>query len=446
MSKGLLKADHNPRVAALVALTKVLENKADSQAALSGVLDSPRLMPVDKRLCTELVYGVLRRLPQLETFSLRYLQKPEKLPAEMRLTLYAALYEAAFLRTPRRALVHSAVEHVRNRFGKGLAGVANAVLRNMLHDLKAFHNPPADFFTHDDERTAFIHAAPLWLVQFWNNAYGRETALLLLEASGRNAPTGLRLNRVRPDWEAVRAALLANADPERPVQAAGPAGLAFPAALPPAAKGLLRSNAAVRQSAAAYEALEAFGPAAWPQPIWDCCAGRGGKTLALLEQGIPVALASDPSSRLQALEEEYARLTPKSPLPVLATAPAQEVFRDNAPAGLPQDVRFGTILVDAPCSGLGTLARRPEIRLRRTEEDVVRLLRTQREILDAVAKRLRPGGLLIYMTCTLNPAENQGQVADFLSRHPNARLESEYATPPDSPLGEFFYAAGIRME
>ncbi len=77
MSKGLLKADHNPRVAALVALTKVLENKADSQAALSGVLDSPRLMPVDKRLCTELVYGVLRRLPQLETFSLRYLQKPE---------------------------------------------------------------------------------------------------------------------------------------------------------------------------------------------------------------------------------------------------------------------------------------------------------------------------------------------------------------------------------
>ena len=69
----------------------VLENKADSQAALSGVLDSPRLMPVDKRLCTELVYGVLRRLPQLETFSLRYLQKPEKLPAEMRLTLYAAL-------------------------------------------------------------------------------------------------------------------------------------------------------------------------------------------------------------------------------------------------------------------------------------------------------------------------------------------------------------------
>ena len=165
-----------------------------------------------------------------------------------------------------------------------------------------------------------------------------------------------------------------------------------------------------------------------------------------MEQGIPVALASDPSSRLQALEEEYARLTPKSPLPVLATAPAQEVFRDNAPAGLPQDVRFGTILVDAPCSGLGTLARRPEIRLRRTEEDVVRLLRTQREILDAVAKRLRPGGLLIYMTCTLNPAENQGQVADFLSRHPNARLESEYATPPDSPLGEFFYAAGIRME
>ena len=445
MSKGLLKADHDPRAAALVALTRVLDNKADSQAALSAVLASPRLMPVDKRLCTELVYGVLRRLPQLETFSLRYLQKPEKLPVEMRLTLYAALYEAAFLRTPRRALVHSAVEHVRNRFGKGLSGVANAVLRNMLHDLKAFHNPPADFFAHEDERAAFIHAAPLWLVQLWNNAYGRETTLLLLEASGRNAPTGLRLNRARPGWAEARAAFLEAADPKHPVTPAGPAGLAFSGPLPPDAKDMLRDGAAVRQSAAVYDILEAMRPAEWPLPIWDCCAGRGGKTLALLEQGIPVALASDPSARLQALEEEYARLAPGTPLPALAGAPAQEVFRDTPPAGLPKDTRFGTILVDAPCSGLGTLARRPEIRLRRTEEDVVRLLRTQREILDAAVERLRPGGLLVYMTCTLNPAENQGQVADFLSRHPNARLESEHATPPDSPLGEFFYAAGIRL-
>ncbi len=443
MSKGLLKADHDPRAAALMALARVLENKADSQAALDAVLASPRMMPVDRRLCTELVYGVLRRYLQLETFCLRFLAKPEKLPAEMRLTLCSGLYEAAFLRTPRRASVHWAVEHVRNRFGKGLAGVANGSLRNMLRNLKDFHEPPADFFATEDERTAFLHAAPLWLVRLWNTAYGPESARLLLEASARTAPTGLRLNRSRPGWEEARAALLADADPKHPVTAVEPAGLAFSGSLPHTAKTLIRDGAAVRQSAAAYATLESLAPNSWPQPIWDCCAGRGGKTLALLEQNIPVALASDPAAaRLEALTTEYARLTPATPLSLLIQAPAQNVFpRADLPAG----TRFGTILVDAPCSGLGTLARRPEIRLRRTETDFNRLIRTQREILDTAATHLQPNGLLVYLTCTLNPAENQDQVTAFLSRHPGSHTLSEYTTPPDSPLGEFFYAATIRL-
>lgn len=443
MSKALLNADHDPRAAALTALTRVLEQKADSQAALNTVLASPRLVPVDKRLCTELVYGVLRRYPQLEAFALRFWQKPDKLPAEMRLTLCMGLYESAFLQIPRRASVHWAVEHVRHRFGPGLAGVANGSLRNMLRSLKDFHNPPEDFFTDEDQRTAFLHAAPLWLVQLWNTAYGRQTALFLLEASGRNAPTGLRLNRSRPGWQELRDELLLDPESKSPPESVGPACLAFSASLPWQAKDLLRDGKAVRQSAAAYEALEALNPADLPQPIWDCCAGRGGKTLGLLEQGVPVALASDPSAaRISALGEDHARLTPDAPLPVIVTAPAQNVFPC---AGLPEDIRFGTVLADVPCSGLGTLARRPEIRLRRTEADLTRLLVLQREILDAAAARLQPNGVLAYLTCTLNPAENQEQVAAFLARHPGSRLESEFSTAPDSSLSEFFYAARIRM-
>jgi 16S rRNA (cytosine967-C5)-methyltransferase len=106
--------------------------------------------------------------------------------------------------------------------------------------------------------------------------------------------------------------------------------------------------------------------------------------------------------------------------------------------------QFGTILVDAPCSGLGTLARRPEIRLRRTPEDCEALAVLQKNILDAVWERLLPGGLLVYVTCTMNKAENQSQTAAFLERHSGAALEAEFETPAGSPLGEFFYSAKIR--
>ncbi len=442
MSKGLLKADHDPRAAALLALSEVLQRGVDSQAALDAVLSSPRMVPVDKRLCTELVYGVLRRYSRLEFFCLRFLHKPDKLPDEMRLALLCALYEGAFLRTPKRAVVHRTVEHLHHRFGQGLAGVANAVLRNMFHSLNDFHNPPAAFFPTAEEHAAFLLSAPKWLVRFWNEAYGREAARMYLKASAGAPPAGLRLNRSRPDWEGTRALFL-EGDPA-PL-AVGSCSLAFTGPLPPTTREILRTGAAARQSAAALEAIETVLPDPVPAPIWDCCAGRGGKTMALLERGIAVALASDPSaSRLHGLADDHAFLAPAAPLPHLVQGPAQEVFPDRA-APLAADTRFGLILADVPCSGLGTLARRPEIRLRRTPEDFPNLLRKQREILDAAAARLAPSGRLLYLTCTLNPAENQGQVVDFLSRHPKAHLESEFATPPDSPLAEFFYAARIRM-
>ncbi len=536
----LHKAEHDPRAAALAALTKVLSDGVDSQAALNDVLRSPRLMPTDKRLCTELTYGVLRWHLRLKWFVRRFLANSDKLPAEMFLSLLTAFYELRFLRIPHHATVNWTVDHVRNRFGQGMARVANGVLRSLQRSLRDFSDPAlyAASFPDVNARLGCLYAVPAWLVSLWREQYGEEEALALLRAAGRPAPSGLRLNPQRPGWAEARAELMQTANEaaprkdnaewdkaafgpaqvERPatqpvaeaasaalpasethgephsampVYPVGNTALAFAGSLPWQARGLVQEGRATRQSAASYEALTALAPAQWPGPVWDCCAGRGGKTLALLEMGVPVTLATDPSeARLAALAGEYERLGLASPpCPACIAVAAEKLFVEGSTAengkrlptppegygkgrsGEPAEMRedkeaetapstvaqthanrfldisaafFGTVLVDAPCSGFGTLSRRPEIRLRRTKQDIAGLIEEQRAILKAAWDRLLPDGLLVYLTCTRNKAENEDQIAALLQAHPEAVLEREFRTPAESPLREFFYGAAVR--
>jgi 16S rRNA (cytosine967-C5)-methyltransferase len=458
--KNLHKAAHDPRAAALAALYRIIHAGEDSQAALGELLSSEALSvaPSDKRLCTELVYGTLRHYPRLQNFAASFLSRPEKLPVEMRLLLLQTLYEMAFLRIPDHAGVNWAVSHVRHRFGKGLAAVANGSLRSMQRDITTLTAPERPTES-SPENFALRWGAPEWLARLWWESYGQDACQALLRASASAAPSGLRLNRARQGWEEARRALLEAPDDGRaqhaPPLAVGSCGQAFFSSLPWQAREMTKKGLASRQSMAAYEMLERFAPRTWPGPVWDCCAGRGGKSLPLLEQGIAVALASDLSSaRLRGLAEEYARLElshPPCPPLLLADAAERELSFAAAPrlsaapafdpAALPET--FDTILIDAPCSGLGTLARRPEIRLRRTPEDIARLAGLQARILENAWQRLNKGGRLIYLTCTVTPAENEGQIARFVSEHPDAALIQEERTPFDSPLSEFFYGARV---
>jgi 16S rRNA (cytosine967-C5)-methyltransferase len=463
----LYSADNDPRAAALTALFRVIHENTDSQAALDAVLRSPRLAPTDKRLCTELLYGTLRRYIGLRALICGFLPDPEGIPEEMLLTLVAAAYETAFLRSPHRAAVSWAVGHIGNRFGRVMAGVGNGVLRAVLRDPGAYRAAPAAGENPDasPSELAVAYDIPERFVRLWIEAYDRKEVSGLLRASCRAAPSGLRMNCSRPGWEALREDIIhdaaeVNAARGKEVLAVGPCALAFTGRLPVSALRAVSDGGASRQSAAAYEILQAFSPSDWPRPIWDCCAGRGGKTMTLLEQGIPVALATDRSAgRLRALLPECARL---GIAPSLRPATAvldltkdaslserlREIWRESLPPGAP-DVRrefpeqFGAVLLDAPCSGLGTLAARPEIRLRRRREDMEAAAALQSRLLDRLWPLLRPGGRIIYITCTVNPGENEGQVAAFLGRHPDAASGRVFRTPFSSPLGEFFYGAEL---
>ncbi len=437
--RGLaLRAGHDPRSAALLALGRVLLEGRDSQEALDSVLQGAQMVPSDRALCTELVYGCLRLFLRLRWFLGRFLRDPEKLPDELRLALILCAYESAHLRIPAHAGVDWAVSHVRNRFGQGLAGLANGVLRNFQRGLAEYRDP--DFYAKNAagprQALALRYAIPEWILALWLEAYGEAAALDWLEAGIHPAPPGLRVNRLRPDWRDLRAEILSQ--PEAlPVGQAG-AALGPKTRLPLAE--WIRQGRVSRQSPAAYESLFSLRPEDWGQPIWDACAGRGGKTLALLEAGVGVSLASDFSQqRARALAEDLRRIgLPESDWPGIVRADAA-----NPPLAA-KTGGFAGILVDAPCSGLGTLARRPEIRLRRIREDVERLALTQGKILERAAELLAPGGRIIYLTCTISPAENEDLVKKFLESRRSFSLDEQWVTPPDSPWREFFFGVILK--
>jgi 16S rRNA (cytosine967-C5)-methyltransferase len=435
------RAGHDPRAAALRALDRVLCGGAGSQAALDAVLREAKLVPSDAGLCTELVYGCLRAFPLLLWWHERLLQKPEDLPAEMRLILALACYELAFLdKVPGYAAVHGAVSRVRNRFGSGLASVANGTLRSFQRHLSAFRDPA--FYRNElgdpMAAQALVHGLPAWIPALWARDYGEETSRLFCRAAASRPVPGVRVNALRPDAGALRAQLIREHQ-GLPVAAWG---VAFPAGAPAFLRRAEQEGRLSFQSPAVQEALAGIDQSFLTPPLWDACAGRGGKSAALLEAGIRVDAAADTAfTRIRGLKNELVRLRATSGgavrRPALLCADARHApFREQ----------FTTVIADVPCSGLGTLSRRPEIRLRRRAEDTAAFRAAQRDILDAAAALVRPGGRIIYLTCTLTHEENEGQIADFLARQPLFRPHSQWSTPPASPWREFLFRAILEKE
>lgn len=428
------------RRAALDALALTLPQQGpgrDAQAALDAVLHARRLDPRDKGLATELVYGCLRQRGRLEYIVSRLLKNPDAVPWAVGRILVLAGHEILNLdKVPAYASVDWAVSAVRAVAGKGLAGMANAVLRRLCRDAPRFDDP-AFYRTDRPDETTFLSrffSCPEWIVALWLRAVGPEETRQLLAGQLAAAPLGLRLNRTKPEARALFDALAGLPGVRYaafpclaldPGTDTAPAGLNLAEAL---AQGRLS-----RQSAAAQVLLERLGSADWPEPIFDACAGRGGKTLALVEAGKHVYAADLHSGRLSGLAGELDRLG----LPPVPT------FRASA-TRMPLGQAPGTILLDVPCSGLGVLSRRPDSKWRRQPEDLTGLLRRQAAMLEAAYAAVRPGGRLVYLTCTLNPAENEEAVNRLGRRHRRLVLMEEIPAGPDPLLGESFYGAVLR--
>ena len=399
------------------------------------------LPPVERNLCSELVYGYLRSEIRIAFVLAHVLPRPQSLPRPLLHVLGLAVYSLIFQnRIPDHAAVFSAVETARTLYGPALAKVANGALRSVQRLADAPLQP--DFYLPDGvavqsaEHLALFYSLPLWIVGHWRKRYGPQAAEQLARRSFARPWSALRVNACHVLGHDLLSALLAQGG--TPV---GQWGAAFaPGNLPAQACGMsltdLQACGAVSfQSAGSQLVLEKLGLYDWRRPVWDVCAGFGGKTVALLERGVAVSFSTDRSmQRLTGLPGQCARLS----LPCPAVAVTDAV----AP---PCSVWTGHILIDAPCSGLGVLARRPDIR-RRPQQQALEHEQLQGRMLERLVAMLQPGCELAYITCTLRMQENEKQIQQVMRCATGLQLVRQWQTPHEHPWLEGMFGAVLRKQ
>ena len=414
----------NPREIALTIVDRVDRGKAYADVLLNARLEEAVLAQADGALLTRLVYGALRWRGRIDWVLGHLLRKPLKdLDPLVRNLLRLGGYELLFLdRVPSYATVNELVELAKRRAGPGKARLVNAVLRQIARRERDAWLPPAVSGNAADLAALVSH--PAWLIDMWQEQFGGGESRRLMEANNEEAPLVLRANRLRMAREALVRRLCARGVDARPgiwsPLAVRLRGSASPADLAEFREGLCQVQG---------EASQTVGFLADPRPgmrVLDVCAAPGGKTthMAELMHDRGEIVACDVSERgLARLDDNARRL-------------GLECIRTqicDATQALPGDSgAFDRVLVDAPCSGLGTLRGHPEIRWHRTLKDLHRLAALQARILEQSAPRVRPGGVLVYATCTLSRVENELLVAAFVERHSDFVVEDAAAHLPDT--------------
>ncbi len=376
--------------------------------ALDEALEASALGPADRALATELAYGVTRWRGRLDWILDHLCSRPMgELPVWIRNILRMGLYQILYLeRVPDRAAVYECVA-LAHEFGhRGTVGLVNAVLRQAASRGSSVPLPPAG--PDPAKRMAVEWSHPEWLVARWLRRYGPERTAALCAVDNESAPLTLRCNLLRT----TRKELLGRLESEGTVAAPGNV---FPEAVVYRGPRPLRELEAYRDGLFTVqdEGAMAVARAVAPRPGWlvvDACAGVGGKATHLAElmgdRGRVVAVDLF-EHKLGLLRETAARLD----------LGCIETRRLDARA-LPASDLTGAadaVLVDAPCSGLGVLRRRPDLRWRVAESDLAALAHLQAAILVAAASCVKPGGSLVYATCSLEPEENQRVVEGFLA-------------------------------
>lgn len=426
----------NARETALAVLTRCTAS-IPVQAALDTALRAAKLSSRDAALVTELSYGCLRTEIKLSYLLSLVLRAADRLPPAMILILKLAAYELLSLqKVPDHAAVNTAVTAVRARWGKSLAGVANGALRSLIR-LRPELSPAffAARFPDPAERLAAEHSLPGWIAELWLQAYGPEQAERLAIASARSPRLCVRINALRPEALRLREQLLAAGG-----VSVGPWGVRVaPGFQMDALSEWQQEGLLSFQGSGSLEILEALDAAHWESPLWDACAGRGGKTCALMERGLRLLAASDTSlRRITGLREEIRRLKLNS-APLFLGSAAQTPFAfERRPETAPR-----TVLLDVPCSGLGTLARKPDLRRLRKPEHLPPLYQLQAAMLEEAWRIVAPGGCIAYLTCAVNPDENEKRIAAFLAVHPQAVLIRQHQPEPDDCGADMLFGALI---
>ncbi len=405
------------RAAALRVLAGSEQGVALSDELLDDATAAQGLKPVDRALVKELVAGVLRHRGKLDWVLDGSLKRGiGSLTAWERNNLRIGLYQIAYLdRIPQFAAVDECVKLAKRYGRRGTIGLTNAVLRDIIR--KRGWTKPLDI-ADSYKRLSIEHSHPEWLVKRWIDQLGMRQATELLGANNRQAPLTIRANRLKTTRDDLFHILSESEfDPRRnaftdaALDIGNPQGLVASESF---RKGFFYIQDAAAQATSSLIKLE-HGAA-----MLDLCASPGGKLSAAAETAAQNCLLVGVDLGLKKLDRVRQNLRR------LGIGPVQLACADAA--NFASSRQFDLVLADVPCSGLGVLRRRLDLRWRISEQDIARLAALQARIIDNAALLVKPGGRLIYSTCTLTPEENEGQVDRFLGTHDGFRLAT-----PDLP-------------
>ncbi len=394
------KKENTARSVALKVLQEVFEKGAYSNIALNKELQIADLSETDKHLVTELVYGTVARKITLEWYLAHEIKDRDKLDSWVYLLLMLSLYQIIYLdKIPAHAVVHEAVQIAKR--GRGTDKFVNAVLRSLL----AKPLPNIATIKRKNKRLSVQYSAPVWLVKTLIEEYGDERAEAILQSLFTRNKASVRVTDVQQKDKLAEAF---QAEPSHLSSVGLVKSSGYFAGTTAFQAGLVTIQDETSQLVAPTLKIEGW------EEILDACAAPGGKTTHMasyLTSGHITAL--DLYDHKLALIEENAKRLGVSQKIITRKLDATQVAEAFAPDS------FDKILVDAPCSGIGLIRRKPDIKYNKEAGDFTSLQHVQLSILDSVCQTVKKGGIITYSTCTIVAKENQEVLQRFLESHPN---------------------------
>lgn len=399
------------REIALDILVKVEQQGAYSNLLLNSSLQKTAISREDAGLVTELVYGTISRMNTLDYVLGGFVNKGvAKLQPWVRNLLRLSLYQIMYLdRIPSHAAVNEAVNIAKKRGHKGISGMVNGVLRSVL---RAGDLPVLAQDLTQAERISIQYSHPQWLVECWIAEYGVDTAEAICVANNEPPAVSVRVNTTMISREALLKQMT-----EQGLHASAsevsPCGIVVKGGGNLALSSWYRDGYISVQDESSMLVAEAVAPEPGMR-VLDCCAAPGGKTTHMGElmkdEGYIFANDLHPH-KAKLISDQAMRLG----LDSVVTGSEDALDLEHTL----EHHSFDRILLDAPCSGLGVIRRKPDLKWRKQPEDVASIASLQRQLLQSVSKLLKPGGILVYSTCTTAQAENSEVVADFLKHNPD---------------------------
>lgn len=380
---------------------------AYADKALFNILKFSGLEERDRAFLKELSFGTIRRRKRLDfLISKRLKRKINELDPDVLNILRLGVYQICYLRVPDYASVNEMVAITKVLKGGGAEKLVNAVLRRVSRE-----GCEPERFDDPIEELSVVESHPKWLVELWESRFGLELTRDICRHDNEAQPVTIRVNDLKKSPQELISELAGEGVDSS--QGGLSESLSISSGLDLSTTGSYGRGEFIIQSEASMLVADAFSEFGGKDFI-DLCSAPGGKTTHLAQmlhgEGKVISVELNPA-RAEIVKRNIKRMSFKNIKLVIGDATKVELEAADG------------VLLDAPCTGLGVLGRRPELRWRVKPEDIAKMAEIQRRLLERAAEMVRPGGLLVYSTCTISAAENEDQITSFLERHSEFELE-----------------------